>query len=358
MVAGVPTAVLVGAWFFFSTALIFTNRYILVELKFPYPVLLTTWHLLLATAATRLLRRYTHLLDGVDEVNKKLTWSKWATTVLPIGFLFSGSLVCGNYAYVFLSVAFIQMLKSATPVTVLLTSWAFGTEKPNLGIFLNVLFITFGIALASYGEIRFVMTGFVLQVVALCIESMRLVMIQKLLSGRDIKMDALVGLYYFAPACAAINIITAFMLESEAIDFASLKQVGFGVLLFNGLTSFCLNVSAVVVIKRTSTLVLALCGLLKDIGIVAIATFVYHTGMSNLQGFGYSLSLIGLIKYKTRNEPFWKDPLGTSLEYLQRRSGSAAADYQSPGRAARSAADHEWKPSEDHVIDVPKEDRP
>lgn len=91
-------AIYVICWFCASTALIFSNRYILIELDFPFPVFLTTWHLTLATVATRLGRRYTRLLDGVAEVEKRLTWRKWATGVLPIGLLFSGSLVCSNYA--------------------------------------------------------------------------------------------------------------------------------------------------------------------------------------------------------------------------------------------------------------------
>jgi hypothetical protein len=36
-------------------------------------------------------------------------------SILPIGLLFSASLITGNKAYLYLSVAFIQMLKVSTP---------------------------------------------------------------------------------------------------------------------------------------------------------------------------------------------------------------------------------------------------
>ncbi|KAJ3151561.1 hypothetical protein HDU89_002004 [Geranomyces variabilis] len=347
----VHPAVFIAAWFFFSTALIFTNRHILVELNFPYPIFLTTWHLTLATIFTRVLRHTTSLLDGVAEVEKKLTWKRWSTSVLPIGLLFSGSLACGNYAYVYLSVAFIQMLKSATPVVVLLVSWFFQTEKPDNAIFLNVLFITFGIVLASFGEITFVASGFFLQVAALFFESTRLVLIQKLLSGRDLKMEALVGLYYFAPVCAGINFFNTLLLESGKLSYEALGRVGFSVFLFNGFTSFLLNVSAVFVIKKTSTLVLALCGLLKDIAIVVIATIIYGTPIGNLQGFGYTLSLIGLIKYKTRTEDFWNHPFKSSLQFIKRVVG------QADGRGAYKApTSHPLKVEtidlQSHVVDM------
>ncbi|KAI9100467.1 triose-phosphate transporter family-domain-containing protein [Phlyctochytrium arcticum] len=339
MAARTSPVLYISAWFFFSSAIIFTNRYILVELEFPFPVMLTTYHLTVATIATRLLRRFTHMVDGVEEVNKRLTWGKWSTSVLPIGILFSGSLACGNYAYVYLSVSFIQMLKSATPVVVLLMSWLFGTEKPNLGIFLNVLFITFGITIASYGEINFVLVGFVLQSAALVFESTRLVMIQKLLSGRDLKMEALVGLYYFAPVCAVTNAIVAYLWEGSTINYEAFARVGFWVFIFNGATSFCLNVSSVMVIKKTSTLILALCGLIKDIGIVGVAPFIFHGEIiSAVQGFGYCICLLGLVRYKTRTEPFWTDPVHYTMEFLTRRSNGKGG-YQATPAVYRSSVE-------------------
>ena len=36
---------------------------------------------------------------------------RWLRSIVPIGALFSGSLVLSNYAYLSLSVSFIQMLK-------------------------------------------------------------------------------------------------------------------------------------------------------------------------------------------------------------------------------------------------------
>ena len=63
----------------------------------------------------------------------------------------------------------------------------------------NVSVIVLGIIIASYGEIAFVPAGFVFQASAIAMESIRLVMVQKLLSSPEYKMDPLVSLYYFAP---------------------------------------------------------------------------------------------------------------------------------------------------------------
>lgn len=58
---------------------------------------------------TQLLARTTTLLDGRKTV--KMTGRVYLRAIVPIGLFFSLSLICGNVTYLYLSVAFIQMLK-------------------------------------------------------------------------------------------------------------------------------------------------------------------------------------------------------------------------------------------------------
>lgn len=58
---------------------------------------------------TQILARTTKLLDGRKDV--KMTGRVYVRAILPIGMLFSLSLIFGNLTYLYLSVAFIQMLK-------------------------------------------------------------------------------------------------------------------------------------------------------------------------------------------------------------------------------------------------------
>jgi drug/metabolite transporter (DMT)-like permease len=74
--------------------------------------------------------------------------------------MFSLSLICGNLAYLYLSVSFIQMLKATNAVATLLATWAFGIAPANLKTLGNVGLIVVGVVIASFGEIKFEMTGF------------------------------------------------------------------------------------------------------------------------------------------------------------------------------------------------------
>lgn len=179
----------------------------------------------------------------------QMTGRVYLRAIVPIGLLYSASLVCSNMVYLYLSVAFIQMLKSAAPVAVLLTAWAWRVEKPSLNRFVNVIVIVAGVTLASVGEINFSMIGFLYQVGGIVFEAMRLIMIQILLSGEGQKMDPLVSLYYYAPVCAVMNIFIAGAAEAHKFDPADIAKAGYGLLLLNAVVAFLLNVSSVFLVS-------------------------------------------------------------------------------------------------------------
>ena len=62
---------------------------------------------------TQILARTTNLLDGLKTV--KMDGRTYLRAIVPIGVFFCLSLICSNQAYLYLSVAFIQMLKVPSP---------------------------------------------------------------------------------------------------------------------------------------------------------------------------------------------------------------------------------------------------
>lgn len=120
--------------------------------------------------------------------------------------------------------------------------------------------ISVGVALASRGELRFHLGGFLVQSAAVVFESSRLVLIQILL--HNLKMDPLVSLHYYAPVCAVINLAILPFTEGLA-PFYALHKLGPAVLLSNASVAFLLNVAAVFLVGVGSGLVLTLAGVFK-----------------------------------------------------------------------------------------------
>jgi hypothetical protein len=196
---------------------------------------------------TQLLARFTRTLDSRKKV--PMTGRVYLRSIVPIGLMFSLSLICGNLTYLYLSVSFIQMLKATMPVVTLLTTWAMRLEPANLRKLFNVSFIVLGVIIASVGEIQFVLIGFLFQCGGILFEAMRLVMVQQLLSGAEFKMDPLVSLYYFAPICAVMNGVIALVVEVPKMKFVQVQNVGFSVFILNAMIAFLLNVSVVFLVS-------------------------------------------------------------------------------------------------------------
>ena len=101
--------IIIPIWIVLSSSVIMYNNYVYNTRHFKFPVFLVTWHLGFAALGTRVLQRTTSLLDGAKDVH--LTREMFFRSMLPIGLLFSGSLILSNSAYLYLSVPYIQMLK-------------------------------------------------------------------------------------------------------------------------------------------------------------------------------------------------------------------------------------------------------
>lgn len=109
--------------------------------------------------------------------------------------------------------------------------------------------IVLGVTVASYGEVQFVWLGFAFQAGGILAESIRLIMIQILLSGEGSSMDPLVSLYYYAPICAVMNFLIAMVTEWTSFEMAFVWKAGVLVLVSNAAVAFMLNVASVMLVR-------------------------------------------------------------------------------------------------------------
>ena len=73
-------------------------------------------------------------------------------------------------------------------------------------------------------------------------------MVQRLLSSAEFKMDPLVSVYYFAPACAITNGVVMFFTEVPRMTMNDIYSLGVVTLIANALVAFLLNVSVVLLV--------------------------------------------------------------------------------------------------------------
>lgn len=133
-------------------------------------------------------------------------------------------------------------------MAVLFTSYGMGLAKFDLKVVFNVSFIVLGVIIASFGEIQFVMLGFLFQLGGIACEAIRLTMVERLLSSAEFKMDPLVSFYYFAPVCAIMNFFIALYVDVPKMSLDDISRVGYGILLLNASVAFLLNVCVVLLV--------------------------------------------------------------------------------------------------------------
>ncbi|PYH66016.1 SDR family oxidoreductase [Aspergillus vadensis CBS 113365] len=336
-----PVTLGILSWVFWSNLTILFNKWVIESTEFRYPIILTTWHLVFATLATQLLARTTTMLDGRKRM--RMDGRTYVRMIIPIGILYSGSLVCSNIVYLYLNVSFIQMLKACGPIVTLLTSWAWHVKTPSLESFLNILLIAFSVALAVAGEVQFSWLGVIYQLASLVFDANRLVMIQILLSDEGQKMDPLVTLYYSAPVCAFTNFMIAFYTELRGFSWSVVGETGFGVLLANAAVGFMLNVSIFVLIGKTSGLTMTLVSVPKNILLIVCSVVIWGTQITSLQMVGYAIALLGLLYYslgwatiRGAYDAGYVRLVGRQVERVEKEEDlGAAPSERSPGSGSR-----------------------
>merc|ERR1719420_630939 len=133
----------------------------------------------------------------------KITLETFSKYILPVGIVFAAYLSIGNCAYLYLSVSYIQMLKSAGPIAVHLLACLAGVERMEISTVCTVAIICLGVGGASVGEGNFSVFGFLLQLAAFCLDGLRMVLLKTLTASSRCNLDPLSGLFYYSPVCVA-----------------------------------------------------------------------------------------------------------------------------------------------------------
>ncbi|MBA0712786.1 hypothetical protein Golax_011862 [Gossypium laxum] len=169
--------------------------------------------------------------------------------VLSITFYSYGPYRFGNTAYLHISVAFIQMLKALMPVATFSMGVLCGTDKPRCDVFLNMVLVSVGVVISSYGEIHFNIVGTVYQVTGIFAEALRLVLTQVLLQKKGLTLNPITSLYYIAPC-------------------------------------------------RTGAVTIRVAGVLKDWILIALSTVIFpESTITGLNIIGYAIALCGVVMY-------------------------------------------------------------
>lgn len=260
--------------------------------NFPLPITLTMIHMGFSGLVAFFLVRVFKVVSPV-----KMTFEIYATCVIPISAFFASSLWFGNTAYLHISVAFIQMLKALMPVATFVMAVLCGTDKLRCDVFSNMVLVSVGVVISSYGEIHFNVVGTVYQVTGIFAEALRLVLTQVLLQKKGLTLNPVTSLYYIAPCSFVFLFVPWFLLEKPTMELSHIK-FNFWIFFTNALCALALNFSIFLVIGRTGAVTIRVAGVLKDWILIALSTVIFpESTITGLNIIGYAIALCGVVMY-------------------------------------------------------------
>ncbi|KAI7864435.1 triose-phosphate transporter family-domain-containing protein [Spinellus fusiger] len=222
------------------------------------------------------------------------------------------------------------MVKSSTPVWVLLFSFLFGFERPRLMLMGILLLMVVGVSLTVEGETQFDKVGFVLVLMAAIVSGLRWNLTQLLLQHDSLGMNhPIATLYYLSPVMFVTMLSLSLVLENPIEQFKHSKHFdsvfhileSFGLMAIGGVLAFCMTLAELYLIKNTNTVTLSVAGISKEIVIIGLSVLIYGDVLTPKALVGLFISIVGIIAYNyhryskahaQENIPYAMIPMHTS----------------------------------------------
>jgi drug/metabolite transporter (DMT)-like permease len=196
--------------------LILTNKYLMARCKFPYPIILTCSGQISSSVICFILVRVFKVVPLTP-----MSWPFYLRNVFAVGLLASLAMALGNSTYLYLTVAFIEILKGFTPVVTIMVQALFGQGFPRPSVGVAVLMISVGTSISSFGEIDLNPLGVTLMLGSIYSEAMRLMLTQRLL--QDLRLHVLETLYFVAPATLFWLLPLAYIFDVRRMNVAEVR---------------------------------------------------------------------------------------------------------------------------------------
>lgn len=183
------------------------------------------------------------------------------------------------------------------PVAVYSIGVLFKKETFRSSSMANMLSISFGVAIAAYGEAHFNVWGVTLQLSAVAFEATRLVLIQILLTSKGISLNPITSLYYVSPCCFAFLFVPWMVVEMPILKSASSFHFDFLIFGTNSLCAFALNLAVFLLVGKTSALTMNVAGVVKDWLLIAFSWSVIRDTVTTINLIGYGIAFLGVAYY-------------------------------------------------------------
>ncbi|KAI8375789.1 triose-phosphate transporter family-domain-containing protein [Blakeslea trispora] len=198
------------------------------------------------------------------------------------------------------------MVKSSTPIWVLLFSFLFGFEKPRFLLVAIIVVMVTGVILTVEGETKYDALGFSLVLTASIVSGLRWSMTQLLLQYENMGINnPIATLYYLSPVMFITMLTLSLIFEHPLEQFQHSKHFdtlshileSLGLMSIGGFLAFAMTLAELYLIKNTNTVTLSVAGISKEIVVIMLSVMIYGDVLTSKNVLGLCVSIIGIIAY-------------------------------------------------------------
>jgi solute carrier family 35 protein C2 len=272
-------------------------------MHFPCPLLLTSIHFSIQWVFSHFACSCFPQSLGTDRV-KNMSWKEWASISIPCGMVTALDVGLSNLALVTITLTFYTMVKSSTPVFVLGWAHLFHIERitwPLIGV---VLIIAAGEFFTVYGEVDFVLHGFLLCLTASILSGARWTLVQLKLQRLDPPLKStIVTMKLLAPSMFWCMLLISMVVErpwsklNNTENSDELLRV-FGLGLVGGVLAVVMILCEFYLILKASAIILMIGGVIKELTTIAIGVSFFGDKLNAVNTTGVCIVFFGVLMYK------------------------------------------------------------
>jgi solute carrier family 35 protein C2 len=234
-----------------------------------------------------------------------MSWKEWASISIPCGLVTALDVGLSNLALVSITLTFYTMVKSSTPVFVLAWAYLFKIERitwPLIGV---ILVIASGEFLTVFGEVDFVLHGFLLCLTASVLSGARWTLVQLKLQQLDPPLKStIVTMKLLAPSMFWSMLIISMVVERPWIklkeEVASSQEMGsvFLLGLLGGTFAVFMILCEFYLILKASAIILMIGGVIKELTTIFIGVSFFKDKLNLINSTGVAIVFSGVLLYK------------------------------------------------------------
>lgn len=269
----------------------------------------------------------------------RISRKDYASTLLPFSVVVSLKLYVQNRAFELVSPAFYAMIASTLPVGVTALSVAVGAEPFRIAACVAAGAVAVGGAMIHAGELSLSPVGFTLTLIAMGLDVVRLVLVQRLVQPLKLSSSGLMLLS--APLQCVIAAIGAAVLESRAVAAAmsggEFTALAWSLVFLNGALAVVVNLVIFVFVKVASAVAVAVTTPFKDLAVVLLSDeFVVRRRETTMSVAGFALACTASLGYNVWNIGVKERERG-ERERLERYAPLAGHEVKTRASSSESA---------------------